>query len=1045
MNFKVYLFIFLCFSKISAQIIDSIAIKQVDSLVKVSIEFTAKRNFEKAFEVNGEAEKISLQKFGSVSASYGKSCSNRGRIFLMKKDYSEAEKWYLESMAIWEKVLGKVNPDYAGSLINLGIVYRNTGKFGKAELLLLEAKDIFEQSLRNQEHPYYFNCLNTLGILYMDNGDYAKAENFYLKCIDLRKKIQGKEHVDYASGLQNLGNLYLVMGLYEKVEPLYLQALDICVKALGKNHPQYAQIVNNLGNFYYRSSQYDKAETFYLEAKAIRENIEKDSPEFCGNLINLGSFYTDMGNYEKAEMLYQQAKDIFKQKLNNRTHPFYFNCLNNLAQLYNQIGQYEKAESLQLQTKENLEKTLGSEHPNVATSLNTLAILNLQMGKKEKAESLYLQSKEIREKKLGKEHPVYTESLNNLGNFYTNTGDFGKAESLFLESKAIREKVLGKTHRDYSMSLNNLAYLYEKEHRFSESNSLLAEFFPLQQDRVVKSANFLSERELAFYSATFQRFGNTLNNYILNRSQYQDLSKHDFLPSLGYNLALFQKGFLLNAATRLNRLAESKPEAREINIQLKAYRRRLAKEYAKRLTEQKNTTELEENANKAEKEIARLINGYSQAIQQLKWEDVMATLKSEEASIEFITFKVDFPSNTDSIMYGALLLRQGVDQPRFIPLFEEKSLDSLLLTNSVRKADYVNNLYTLADRGAVEEQVSKRSLFELVWKLLEKELSGITTIYYSPSGLLHRINLDAIPVSETETLADRYNLIKLNTTRQLVIPTQQKSVNNDAVLYGGIQFEQDSSTKINEPLFASRSNGDFLSSKIDTSNRGDAWTYLSGTEREVNTLEKIMQTSGMQIKLKKGYEATEESFKSIGVNNNPSPRVLHIATHGYFFPDPKENLTKTNLVAEQQLVFKISEHPMLRSGLIMAGGNAAWQGAPTLEGREDGILTAYEISQMNLSNTELVVLSACETGLGDIQGNEGVYGLQRAFKIAGAKYLIMSLWQVPDKQTSLLMTTFYKKWLEEKMSIPDAFHAAQKELRDNGLDPYNWAGFVLVE
>ena len=137
---------------------------------------------------------------------------------------------------------------------------------------------------------------------------------------------------------------------------------------------------------------------------------------------------------------------------------------------------------------------------------------------------------------------------------------------------------------------------------------------------------------------------------------------------------------------------------------------------------------------------------------------------------------------------------------------------------------------------------------------------------------------------------------------------------------------------------------------------------------------------------------------------------------------------------------------MIRSGLILAGGNYAWQtGKPFRDGLEDGILTAYEISQMNLSNTELVVLSACETGLGDIQGNEGVYGLQRAFKIAGVKYIIMSLWQVPDKQTSMLMTTFYKKWLEEKMSIPDAFHAAQKELRDIGLDPYQWAGFVLVE
>jgi len=232
---------------------------------------------------------------------------------------------------------------------------------------------------------------------------------------------------------------------------------------------------------------------------------------------------------------------------------------------------------------------------------------------------------------------------------------------------------------------------------------------------------------------------------------------------------------------------------------------------------------------------------------------------------------------------------------------------------------------------------------------------------------------------------------------------------------------------------------------IDSTLRGGSWNYLAGTEREVNAIEKLMITAGVKVNLKKGYQAKEESFKNIGADNAPSPKILHIATHGYFFSDPKSTAKTSGLSGEQESVFKISDHPMLRSGLIMAGGNAAWQGKQTLEGKEDGILTAYEISQMNLSNTELVVLSACETGLGEIQGNEGVYGLQRAFKIAGAKFLIMSLWQVPDKQTSLLMTTFYKKWLEDKMAIPDAFHVAQKELREIGLDPYQWAGFVLVE
>jgi len=392
-----------------------------------------------------------------------------------------------------------------------------------------------------------------------------------------------------------------------------------------------------------------------------------------------------------------------------------------------------------------------------------------------------------------------------------------------------------------------------------------------------------------------------------------------------------------------------------------------------------------------------------------------------------------------------LLFISGDKQPKFIPLFEEKSLDSLLNSKSERKADYVNSLYTLVDRGAVAVEAHKKSLYEILWKPLEKELTHVNTIYFSPSGLLHRLNLDAIPFSETETLADRYNLIELNSTRQLVIPTQIKNANNDAVLYGGIQYEQDSMFQSNEPLMASRSRGELSFSNVDTTLRGGSWNYLAGTEREVNAIEKIMQTSGVQTNLKKGYAATEDSFKNIGVDNSPSPRILHIATHGYFFNDPKNTAEKSKVGSQAESVFKMSDHPMLRSGLIMSGGNVAWQGKPTLEGREDGVLTAYEISQMNLSNTELVVLSACETGLGDIQGNEGVYGLQRAFKIAGAKYLIMSLWQVPDKQTSLLMTTFYKKFLEEKMPIPDAFHAAQKELRDSGLEPYYWAGFVLVE
>ncbi len=215
-------------------------------------------------------------------------------------------------------------------------------------------------------------------------------------------------------------------------------------------------------------------------------------------------------------------------------------------------------------------------------------------------------------------------------------------------------------------------------------------------------------------------------------------------------------------------------------------------------------------------------------------------------------------------------------------------------------------------------------------------------------------------------------------------------------------------------------------------------------------LDTMLRDKGIAVDLHTGYTATEEAVKRMGESGpeaSGSPRILHLATHGFFFPDPKERPSPPAFRGLEAVApaFKLSDHPMIRSGLILAGANQVWTDARGLDNGEDGVLTAYEISQMNLSNTELVVLSACETGLGDIRGSEGVYGLQRAFKIAGARYLVMSLWEVPDYATQQLMTTFYKKWLEDNMPIPEAFRAAQRAMRERFHYPHFWAGFALVE
>ena len=991
---KIRSFIFLIFISFSlnAQQVDSLIIEQVDSLIKLNRLLVSKAKFDDAIIVIEKAQKLVLSTLGKKNALYATCLFFHGRTMYFNGRLNEAEQLYLEAKSIRELILGKNNPDYAWTVNNLAGLYWQTGR-------------------------------------------YKLSENYYLEACSIREKVLGSEHPDYAWTLHNLAILYVDMGYYEKAEPLYLKAKEIREKVLGKSHPDYAYSLNQLANLYKRLGDMEKAEVGYLEAKEVfASSIGKNHPNYAWCLNNLSNLYQQMGNFKKAEDLIREA-NIIREKTLGEKHPDYIAGLESLGTIYLDQGIFDTAEVLFLKAIEIREKVFGKENIDFTVYNNNLGLLYQSMGKYKKAETIYLESKIILEKILEKEHPSNGEALAYLANLYVDMGDYDKAELYYLHAKELFLKAFGKKHLDYLNAINGLSDLFFTTKNYKEAKKNAEEFSLLQKEMFIKASNYLSEQELNLY---LSEFNSRLNlNYLI-------AEKDTNFGGFCYDNLLFYKGYMLQSVNAIKRLTNVDANLEENYKLYKSFQRRLGTEYTKPINEQKDVEELEEKSNVLEKLMAKSASKYGELKKQVKWQEIKDKLKDTEVALEF--FQYHRKDTVEETRYAVMLLRPGLNQPKFISLFEEKSLDSLFHSYSDRKADYVNSLYTLNDRGAVAIDAPKKSLYEILWKPLDKELMGIKTIYFSPSGLLHRINLDAIPISETETLADKYQLIELNSTRQLVLPTQIKDGNYDAILYGGIQFEQDSTIHNYEPIIASRSRGELSFNYVDTTLRGGTWNYLSGTEREVNSIEKIMQDVGVKTTLKKGYSASEGSFKNMGVNTNPSPRILHIATHGYFFEDPKSNTKQTVLSSSHtESVFKMSDHPMLRSGLIMAGGNAAWQGKQTLEGREDGILTAYEISQMNLSNTELVVLSACETGLGDIQGSEGVYGLQRAFKIAGAKYLIMSLWQVPDKQTSLLMTTFYKKWLEDKMSIPDAFYAAQKELRDIGLDPYQWAGFVLVE
>jgi CHAT domain-containing protein len=350
----------------------------------------------------------------------------------------------------------------------------------------------------------------------------------------------------------------------------------------------------------------------------------------------------------------------------------------------------------------------------------------------------------------------------------------------------------------------------------------------------------------------------------------------------------------------------------------------------------------------------------------------------------------------------------------------------------------------------LDKEKGQKNLTELIWKPILPYLKEGCTIYYAPSGKLHRINLEAISIDKNQAMLDVYNMVSLQSTRQLIQQGTSNRILTNALLMGGISYSKnenfvsaDTSNKNQSSENSSHTdqNRGFNYAAMDTIyNSKVSWKELTFTGKEVDNIATTLQKKNINYILKKEQEATEDNFKKICKATSPS--IIHLSTHGYFFPDQNEKRSDLNI---DEPIYKMSDHSLIRSGLILAGGNDAWQGYVDNTAEEDGILTSLEISNMDLSNTELVVLSACDTGLGDIKGSEGVFGLQRAFKSAGAKYLIMSLWQIPDKQTSKLMTLFYQKWLDDNMSIPDAFHAAQKQMKDDGFDPYQWAGFVLIQ
>jgi len=993
---------------------------------------------------------------------------NIAEIYKFQGRYSDARSLYIRALKIREKVLGKEHPLVATSLNNLALLYDFRGRYSDAEPLYKRALKIREKVL-GKEHLDVAQSLNNLAALYRAQGRYSKADPLFRRALAIVKKVHGKDHPLFALNLNNLAALYRAQGRYSEAEPLYRRALEIIEKVPGKEHPFVATSLSNMAGLYFSQGRYAKAELLYKRALAINEKIlGKEHLDTAISLNCLALLYYTLGRYSDAEPLYIRALMINK-KVFGKENPAVALGLNNLAALYYSQGRYSEAEPLHLNALAIREKVLGKEHPDVAESLDNLAALYYSQGRYSEAEPLYKKALAINEKVLGKEHPHIATSLNNLAALYYSQGRYSEAEPIYKRALAIRERVLGKEHPDVATNLNKLALLFVATGRREKAFPLMQRTLSIDEKVVDDVFKTSSEKQKFEFLATVQYKYEIFINLIVG-----ELRENPDALTAGLDAVLRRKGIVLEAISRERDLIlkSAKPEVRRTYKKLYDISSLLAsltlagpgkmkmEKYRQRLNE------LRDEREKLEKKLTEMSAEYNskKRTRLADCKKVAAKLPPGSVLVEYIDIRsFNFKARKwGESEYYAFVLPSSKDVPsgktlcpRLISLGKSSHIDRAV--NEFRKSISRTRILwqdRILDESEAEKRLAKKGkrLFDLVIAPIKKAVGKSKTLYIAPDGDLNLIPFDALQDETGHYLIEKYRINYLSCGRDLIGFEHKTANNGETLIIADPDYDMSGSDRV------SASKG-ILSGKKLVAIRGGArstdlslkkWRRLPGTRKEAKGIKKILVKE--KVKEYTDKSALEEIVKGAG-----SPRRIHIATHGFFLDDQDDlELLKAGTRgggfnsrggAFSRIPIKI-ENPLLRSGLVFAGANKLGE-EKLPKGCEDGILTALEISGIPLHGTDLVVLSACETGVGKTRRGEGVFGLRRAFQLAGARTVVMSLWSVPDKQTQELMIDYYGR-LKKGESKSDALRNARLAMMKSrgkklgAAHPFFWASFISV-
>jgi CHAT domain-containing protein len=852
-------------------------------------------------------------------------------------------------------------------------------------------------------------------------GDFAQAEPLYKRALEIDKTASGEKDLSYATGLSNLAALYKDMGDYAQAEPMCKQALEIRKQVLGDRHPEYANSLNNLAALYAETGDYGKAEPLYRQALEIdKQTLGEKHRDYAKALSNLAFLYLDMGDRAKAEALSKQVLEIEKQTLGEK-HPDYAYSLNVLASIYLNSGENAQAEPLFRQVLEIRKEALGEKHPDYATSLQNLALLYTYAGEYAKAEPLYRQAMEIDKQLLGDTSSEYATGLHNLALLHHDMGDYGEAIVLSKQALEIEKQTLGEKHPKYEETLDGLATTYYALRDFAKAQPIAFAALKIARERLNQTSAVQSERQqLRMAEAARVRLDNcvTLTDkaglpaepvyaevlawkgaVTARQRAMRQLRNGQQNPQVA---ELYQQ--LASTASQLNSASRAMPKSGQEGI----YRRRLAK--------------LSEDLEATQQKLAAVSADFQRQLNERKRtpDDIRRLLPRDTVLVDFLEYGFFEPRTkhqenaTSQSRLMAFIVRP--DQP-----VEEVELGRV----EPIAADISDWRRTFGAGRVAERADPGADLRRLVWDKLQPHLQGAKTILISPDGVTARFPWMALPGEKPGTyLIDDVAIAVVPVPRMLPEmlarsnsgPGGQRAAPS-LLLVGDVDFGAD----------PGKSLPDLVSSNLVAARGGQTlhWQSLPGTRDEVAA---IMATFHKQFdngtpEELTGALATKSAVRSAAGNY----QYLHFSTHGFFAPPKLKSMLNAGSLRNNSEFDDLTSgqdlsgfHPDLLSGLVLAGANR-----PVEEGREDGILTALEVSELDLSKVELATLSACETGLGQTAGGEGLLGLQRAFQVAGAKTTMASLWQVPDRATQALMSRFYENLWQRRMPKLQALREAQ--------------------